>query len=82
MTGWHGFPQPGLLAAGFLDTIHPPLDHWAWWIPAFLIGACIGSFLNVVIYRVPLGMSVNEPKRSFCPHCRDAIPMWLNLPLV
>ena len=82
MTGWHGIPQPGLVAAGFFDTIQPPLDHWAWWIPAFLIGACIGSFLNVVIYRVPLGMSVNEPKRSFCPHCKDAIPIWLNLPLV
>lgn len=58
------------------------IDHWVWWIPAFLIGACIGSFLNVVIYRVPLGMSVNEPKRSFCPICRKNIPMWLNMPLI
>ena len=61
---------------------YPPLTHWIWLIPAFLIGACIGSFLNVVIYRVPLGMSVNEPKRSFCPKCRKDIPMWLNFPLV
>ena len=61
---------------------YPPLNHWIWLIPAFLIGACIGSFLNVVIYRVPLGMSVNEPKRSFCPKCKKAIPMWLNFPLV
>ena len=59
-----------------------PFDHWIWLIPAFLIGACIGSFLNVVIYRVPLGMSVNEPNRSFCPKCKNPIPMWLNLPLV
>jgi leader peptidase (prepilin peptidase) / N-methyltransferase len=58
------------------------IDHWIWWIPAFMIGACIGSFLNVVIYRVPLGMSVNEPKRSFCPKCRKNIPMWLNMPLI
>jgi leader peptidase (prepilin peptidase)/N-methyltransferase len=36
----------------------------------------------VVIYRVPLGMSVNEPKRSFCPKCRKNIPMWLNMPLI
>jgi leader peptidase (prepilin peptidase)/N-methyltransferase len=62
--------------------IYPPLDHWIWLIPAFLIGSCIGSFLNVVIYRVPLGMSVNDPKRSFCPKCKKAIPMWLNLPMV
>lgn len=62
--------------------IYPPLDHWIWLIASFLIGACIGSFLNVVIYRVPLGMSVNKPNRSFCPRCKNPIPMWLNLPLV
>ncbi len=64
------------------SVIYPPLDHWLWLVPAFLIGACIGSFLNVVIYRLPLGMSVNDPKRSFCPHCKQPIPLWLNLPLV
>lgn len=62
--------------------IYPPLEHWVWLIPAFLLGAAIGSFLNVVIYRLPLGMSVNEPKRSFCPLCKKPIPMWLNLPLL
>jgi leader peptidase (prepilin peptidase)/N-methyltransferase len=62
--------------------IYPPLDHWIWLIPAFLIGACIGSFLNVVIYRLPLGLSVNDPRRSFCPLCKEPIPLWLNLPLV
>ncbi len=60
----------------------PILAHWFWIVPAFVIGACIGSFLNVVIHRVPLGLSVNEPKRSFCPHCKSAIPMRRNLPLV
>ncbi len=59
-----------------------PLDHWAWWLPVFLVGACIGSFLNVVIHRVPLGLSINDPKRSFCPHCKSAIPMLRNIPLL
>ncbi len=49
---------------------------------AFYMGAGIGSFLNVVIYRVPLGISVNKPRRSFCPSCKYQIPMWQNIPLV
>ena len=47
-----------------------------------MIGSCIGSFLNVVIYRVPLGMSVNKPNRSFCPNCKYHFPIWLNLPVI
>jgi leader peptidase (prepilin peptidase)/N-methyltransferase len=49
---------------------------------AFYIGAGIGSFLNVVIYRLPLGISVNKPRRSFCPSCKYQIPMWQNIPLL
>ncbi len=48
----------------------------------FILGALIGSYLNVVIYRVPRGMSVNEPKRSFCPGCKKQIPYYRNIPLV
>jgi len=48
----------------------------------FMMGAGIGSFLNVVIYRVPLGLSVNEPRRSFCPSCKKQISWHQNIPLV
>jgi leader peptidase (prepilin peptidase)/N-methyltransferase len=48
----------------------------------FYLGAGIGSFLNVVIYRVPLGISVNNPKRSFCFSCKKQIPWYRNLPLI
>jgi len=41
------------------------------------IGACLGSFLNAVIYRLPLNISIVTP-RSFCPSCKKTIP-WFSL---
>lgn len=54
-----------------------------WWISlSFLVGLCIGSFLNVVNHRLPMGQSINDPPRSMCPHCGEPLAARDNIPLL
>lgn len=59
----------------------PPEVFWVLAVSAFAFGCCAGSYLNVVIYRLPLGLSTNNPRRSFCPSCRYLIPWYHNIPV-
>lgn len=52
-----------------------------WIIFLFLIGTCLGSFLNVVIYRLPRGESIVFPG-SHCPGCGNPIKWYDNLPIL
>ena len=53
-----------------------------WFFPTvvFVLGACIGSFLNVVIYRVPAGKSIVHPG-STCG-CGQPIAWFDNIPIL
>ncbi|MDH3584719.1 MAG: prepilin peptidase [Phycisphaerae bacterium] len=48
---------------------------------ATVVGACVGSFLNVVIYRVPEGRSIVSPP-SACPHCGHGLAWYDNVPIL
>ena len=48
---------------------------------AFIVGACVGSFLNVCVYRIPLNRSVVRPG-SHCSACGAPIAWYNNLPII
>ncbi len=50
-------------------------------IASFCLGAVVGSFLNVCVYRLPRGESIVRP-RSRCPQCENAIAWYDNIPMV
>ncbi len=58
-----------------------PALHGYFTLLSFLGGACIGSFLNVCIYRIPRDESIVRP-RSHCPACGTQIAWYDNIPIL
>ncbi len=56
------------------------IPMWFWIVFLFAIGCCVGSFLNVVVYRVPRDKSLIKPA-SACPSCGKHIQFYDNIPL-
>jgi len=59
------------------------MNFWEiyWSALVFVIGTCLGSFLNVCIYRIPAEKSVVHPP-SACPKCRMRIKGYDNIPIL
>ncbi|MGA2323849.1 MAG: prepilin peptidase [Sedimentisphaerales bacterium] len=57
------------------------IPNWFWIVFLFAIGCCVGSFLNVVIYRLPRDKSLVRPPSS-CPSCGKHIQFYDNIPIV
>lgn len=54
-----------------------------WWLLFFaVVGLATGSYLNVVVYRIPRGISTTSPLWSFCPRCGCRIHWYDNLPVL
>jgi len=52
------------------------------YIIIFIIGLISGSFLNVLIYRLPLDISLFKPLGSTCTHCQHRIKWHENIPIL
>ncbi|MBU3665116.1 MAG: prepilin peptidase [Chthoniobacterales bacterium] len=48
----------------------------------FVFGLVVGSFLNAVIHRLPRGIGLSFPRRSFCPSCGRSLPWHENIPVL
>ncbi|MBV9216692.1 MAG: prepilin peptidase [Acidobacteria bacterium] len=70
--------MPILLFASFEAVTGVP--EWIGYLLSFVLGACIGSFLNVVIYRVPNERSLMTPSK--CPNCDEGIKFYYNVPVL
>ena len=79
VTSWSEFVAFHRFAGRFLEATEAVLVT-----SATLLGAIVGSFLNVVIYRLPAGTFWSAGARSVCanPECEAPVPAYLNLPIV
>jgi leader peptidase (prepilin peptidase) / N-methyltransferase len=59
----------------------PLAAYWLIVLFAAVLGGCVGSFLNVVIYRLPNGLSLISPP-SHCPQCKEPIRWFDNVPVL
>jgi leader peptidase (prepilin peptidase) / N-methyltransferase len=57
------------------------LQHLIYILFFFALGACVGSFLNVVVWRLPRGESIVSPP-SRCPYCEHRLAWYDNLPVI
>jgi len=63
-----------------LDTLQEMAATWPFGALVFLLGSCVGSFLNVCIYRLPAGLSLVQPG-SHCTSCGAPIAWYDNVPV-
>ncbi len=64
-----------------MSLIDHPAEIWFYTLFFFAIGACLGSFANVVIVRLPVGESIAFPA-SHCRDCKTSIRWYFNLPIL
>jgi leader peptidase (prepilin peptidase)/N-methyltransferase len=63
------------------------MGYTSWWLALFsyafvaVLGLIIGSFLNVVIYRIPRDQSIIKPP-SHCPTCNTKLKWYDNIPIL
>jgi len=63
-----------------IEPVAVALINFILYVYVFVFGAVIGSFLNVIIYRVPKEISIAK-SRSFCPKCGAQIKGYHNIPV-
>lgn len=70
-----------LSMSGYVNFLTLASTNWPLLLLLFVIGSILGSFFNVLIYRLPRD-AFWRYRRSHCPYCERQIPFYLNIPLV